>query len=277
MDGNPGEIMAILTISREFGSGGREIGQAVAKLLNYEYVEKQNILADLKAAGGKWEKWGKDLDEHCPTLWEKHDWSFRGFSALVQSFILDHALKGRVVIMGRGGNFLLRGIPPAFSVRIVAPVEKRLERTMLRESVDRETAKWLIERTDSERECFIRSVYSKKWDDPTEYDMVADTGVNSEDEIVKTLHAILLEKQRFDSEIETLRIRADAARVKAGLLTNPRIFVPTLDVFYDKHGLVLRGIVHNPGEHKAVEEEAKKLAGDLPLKCELHYRGKHQP
>jgi len=97
--------MAILTISREFGSGGREIGQAVAALLNYEYIDKQNILSDLKSAGHEWEKWGRDLDEHCPTIWEKYDWSFRGFSALLQRCILDHALRGKAVIMGRGGNF----------------------------------------------------------------------------------------------------------------------------------------------------------------------------
>jgi hypothetical protein len=70
--------------------------------------------------GQEWEKWGKDLDEHCPTLWEKHDWSFRGFSALVQSSILGHALKGRVVIMGRGGNFLLKDVPYALRIRVVA-------------------------------------------------------------------------------------------------------------------------------------------------------------
>ena len=105
--------MAILTISREFGSGGREIGQAVAALLNYEYIDKQKMLSDLKSAGNEWEKWGKDLDEHCPTIWEKHNWSFRGLSALIQSCILNHALKDKVVIMGRGGNFLLKDIPSA--------------------------------------------------------------------------------------------------------------------------------------------------------------------
>ncbi|PIW89322.1 MAG: cytidylate kinase-like family protein, partial [Nitrospirae bacterium CG_4_8_14_3_um_filter_44_28] len=35
--------MAILTISREFGSGGREIGQDIAKLLNYEYINKERL------------------------------------------------------------------------------------------------------------------------------------------------------------------------------------------------------------------------------------------
>ncbi|MBI5739993.1 MAG: cytidylate kinase family protein [Nitrospirae bacterium] len=264
--------MAILTISREFGSGGREIGQAVASLLNYEYVNKQRLLADLKAVGSEWEKWGRELDEHSPTVWEKYDWSFRGFSALIQSAILDRALGGKAVIMGRGGNFLLRDIPSALRVRVVAPLEKRLERIMMRESVDRDTAKWLAEKTDNERAGFIRSIYGKEWDDPDAYDIVFDTGKRNEEEVIKIIRDNLLEKEESTSGTETLRMRAEAARVKAGLLTNPELFIPTLDVFCDEGGIVLRGVVHSAKEHKAVEEEARRLEKDLPVRCELHYR-----
>jgi hypothetical protein len=264
--------MAILTISREFGSGGREIGQAVASVLNYEYIDKQNILSDLRSAGNEWEKWGRSLDEHCPTIWEKYDWSFRGFSALLQSCILDHALRGKVVIMGRGGNFLLKDIPSALRVRIIAPVEKRIERIMIRDAVDRDTSKWLVEKTDNERACFIRSIYGKEWDDPNEYDIICDTGKRDEKEIIKLINDNLLEKEQVATELKTLQLRTEAARVKAALLTNPKLFIPTLDVYHDRETLVLRGVVHNAKEHKAVEEEAMRLAKGVSIKCELHYR-----
>ncbi len=58
--------MAILTVSRQFGSGGREIGRRVADDLGYAYVDRESILEGIRAAGEKWEKWGKGLDEHCP-------------------------------------------------------------------------------------------------------------------------------------------------------------------------------------------------------------------
>jgi len=264
--------MAILTISREFGSGGREIGHAVAALLNYDYLDKEGILSDLKLAGSVWEQWGKGLDEHSPTVWEKFDWSFRGVSALMQSRILDHALKGNVVIMGRGGNLLLEGIPSAWRVRVVAPLEKRVERIMMRESVDKEAARWLAEKTDKERASFIRSVYGREWDDPDGYDVIFDTGKRDEEEIIKIIGDNLLEKDQAAISTETLRMRAAAARVKAGLLTDSKLFIPTLDVFHDGKGIVLRGVVHRSKEHKIVEEKAKKLAEGLPLRCELHYR-----
>src|SRR5450759_4919390 len=164
--------MAILTISREYGSGGREIGQAVAKLMGYAYINKEDILADIRRDGPKWEQSVKDLDEHCPSVWEKYDWSFRGFAALIQSHLLEHALANNVVIMGRGGNFLLKDIPHVYRIRVIAPMDIRIEHIMKREGVDRDTARWLCEKTDNERSCFLHTIYGKRWDDAAEYDRV---------------------------------------------------------------------------------------------------------
>lgn len=267
--------MAVLTISREFGSGGREIGRAVAESLGYELVDKERILDDVRAMGHKWEQWAKELDEHSPSVWEKYDWSFRGFVALMQSILLNYALRDRVVILGRGGNFLLKDIPYSLRVRITAPVESRIERIMKRESVDHDTARWLIERTDRERSGFIRTIYGKNWDDPSEYDIMLNTGLKPLDEMVRTLTEMLGERDRFCNEQcrDTVKLRGEAARIKAGLLINPGLFVPTLDVDFDGTHIVLKGVVHNPREHRRVENEARKLAGDLPFKCALHYRG----
>jgi hypothetical protein len=60
--------------------------------------------------------------------------------------------------------------------------------------------------------------------------------------------------------------------VKAGIATDPGIFIPVLDVDHVGEGLVLRGVIHNPKEHKRVEDAARKIAGDVPIRCELHYR-----
>lgn len=264
--------MAILTVSREYGSGGREIAQAVASQLGYEYIDKERILSDLRAAGNKWEKWGESLDERRPTVWEKNDWSFRGFSALIQSQLLNYALKGNVVIIGRGGNFLLKDIPSAFRVHIVAPMDKRIDRIVIRESVDGKAAKRLAEKTDNERASFLRSIYGREWDDPAEYDMVFNTHSQNEEVIISLIITALMKKEKFAGDKEELRMRAEAAKIKASLLTNPNFLLPTLEVYHEGKGIVIRGVVHTPKEHKAVEEESKRLANDLQVRCELHYR-----
>jgi cytidylate kinase len=267
--------MAILTVSREYGSGGTEIGEAVARVMGYGYVDRDTVLHDLHEAGPRWEEWAKELDEHGPTVWERYDWSFRGFVALVQSRVLEYALSDRVVIMGRGANLLLRGIPSAYRIRVVAPLEVRVERIAKREQVNRETARWLAEKTDAERSSFIHAIYGAQWNDPAQYDAVFEVTGQEIDVVVEAVKGALLERERHDTaEVKrTLQLRAAAARLKAGIATNPSFFVPVLDVSTEGDGLVIRGVVHNPKEHRRLEEEARKLAGELPVRCELHYRG----
>ena len=56
--------MAVLTISRDLGSGGREVGLALSSSLGYGCADREDILSRLKAAGHKWEKWTEGFDEH---------------------------------------------------------------------------------------------------------------------------------------------------------------------------------------------------------------------
>jgi cytidylate kinase len=266
--------MAILTISRESGSGGREIGRAVAEALGYEYVDKERILSDIRKVGNKWEKWAEEMDEHSPSIWEKYDWSFRAFGALVQSALLKHAVRDKTVIIGRGGNFLLEGIPFSLRIRIVAPIEERIARLAAKESIDQERARWLIEKTDRERAGSLYSLYGRHSDDPSEYDLILNTGFKPVEEAVTLIKGLLKDRERFRTPEwrKVLEMRALAAKIKATLLSDPSRFIPTLDVDYDETQLVLRGVIHNPKEHEGIEKAARELAGDVPLKCELHYR-----
>jgi len=267
--------MAILTISRQFGSGGRELGLAVSDELGYRYIDRAKILEDIRQAGEQWEKWSETLDEHSPTVWEKYDWSFRGFGALMQNAILREALKDNVVIMGRGGNFLLKDIPYALRIRVVAPMDERIDRIMARESVDKETAHWLSERTDRERSSLIHVLYGRDVNDPAEYDRVYDTGTSTLEEIVTLVTNALSEKDKFFTETaqKLLLWKARAAKIKAELLTDQSLLIPVLDVYPEGEELILRGVTHSPAEHKKIEDKARSIAGGIPLKCELRYRG----
>lgn len=266
--------MAILTVSREYGSGGRELGRAIAEQLDYAYVDKDRIMADIRSAGAKWEQWAKQLDEHCPTIWEKYDWSFRGFGALLQSRILDYAAAGNTVVMGRGGNFLLSGVPSTCRIHIIAPREQRITTIMRRDDAERKTAEWLVDKIDRERACFIRALYGKSWDDPAEYDAVFDTGSRPLSDIIDEVKNELVKRDTFNTEDvrRELFLRALAAKVKARIATDPLFFVPVLDAAAEGNGIVLRGVTHDAGEHKRIEEAARQAAGAVPVRCDLHYR-----
>jgi cytidylate kinase len=267
--------MSILTVSREYGSGGREIGQGVAEKLNYEYIDKEQILREMCVHGKQWEQWAQGLDEHAPSVWERFDWSFRGFGALLRSIILEHALKDNVVIMGRGGNIILAGVPYAYKIRVVAPINARIERIMLRESVDYDTARWLAEKTDKDRRQFFKAMFGTNWNSPKAYDKIYDTENKPVEKVIEATCKILTQlNEKKNSEAEdSLRTRATAARIEAGLLTYPLLFVNTIEVVIEGKDLVLKGVVRDPKHRKKVQEIASKLAGAIPLIDRLHYRG----
>ncbi|MDQ1240354.1 MAG: hypothetical protein QG577_2540 [Thermodesulfobacteriota bacterium] len=266
--------MAILTISREFGSGGREVGQGVSGALKYVCLDKEKLLQILGEKGRKWAEWGKGLDEHSPSVWERYDWSFRGFGALIKRILLDFALKDNVVIMERGGNFLLEHVPHAFRIRVIAPMANRLERIMIRENVDYDTARWLADRTDRDRNRFIMSVFGREWGDPSGFDAIFNAGIQPIEEIIHTVCDTLVARDRLKTKEaeDDLRIRGIAAKVESGLLTKPFLFVSTLEVAVEGDGLVVQGIVRNPEHRKKIEELATDLAGGAKLSFRLHYR-----
>lgn len=267
--------MAILTISRQLGSGGREVGQAVSSLLHYDYVDKEKFLSTLKGVDDTWEQWGKDLDEFRPSFLEKYTWPFTAYGALVRSILLNYALADNVVLMGRGGNYLLKDIPHAYRIRLVAPVEERIKKIALRESIDFKSARRLTKTTDRARAGFIHSLFGKPWDDPAEFDEVFDISERPIEQIITHVTQTLAARDRLKSAqvARMMKMRATAAEVKAGLLMNPKIFAPTLDVEIDGRQLVVTGIVRGPKHFRLVENEARKLAGHLSLKCEMQHRG----
>ena len=219
--------MAVLTISRDLGSGGREVAQRLAGNIGYRFIDRESVLGRLKAAGQKWEKWTEGFDEHAPRVWEKYDWSYHGFLAMLQSTIINEACSGDVVIIGRGGNYLLKGVPFALCVRIVAPIKDRITRVSAYEGIDEESARWIINRTDRERAGFLMTVYGRDGGDPADYDLVFNSGEMSIEEIASTIAGILPEKDRFKDEesIRDLRMRALAADIKARLFTTLPFFI----------------------------------------------------
>lgn len=268
--------MAILTISRAYGSGGRTVGRGVAKLVGYDYVDREKIFENLRAVGEKWEDQAEYFDENYPSLYERYDWSFRGYVALYQCYFLDYALKDNVVIMGRGGNFLLKGIPFSLRIRVHAPVEKRIRRIMEWLEMDRENAKYLIEKADREMAGAVYFIYGRHWDDPEQYDLVFDTGEQTIDKVVEIVKSELFRRDqlRTPEGENILRLRAISARIKAAIRTSPNLTISELDVEPKQEGLleygiVLRGIVHGAKDVEEAGEIAKNAAGELPVDNQL--------
>jgi len=153
--------MAIITISRLTGSGGREIATATAQALNFQLVDRHAMDAV--------------IDQKFPVRTEqlsriKKD--PRVYQEMVRSAIAEVAASNNVVILGSGGQFLFARIAASLRVQIVAPLPYRIARVMRLANVDREAAEKIIEDRDREKERFLTTLYGKDWRDPSHYDLV---------------------------------------------------------------------------------------------------------
>ncbi len=153
--------MAIVTISRLTGSGGREIATATAQALDFQFIDRKAM--DVV------------IDQQFPVRTErlsriKKD--RRVYDEMVRSAIAELAASHNVVILGSGAQFLFAKVAASLHIQIVAPLPYRIAQVMRLARVDRVAAEKIIEERDHSKEILIRSLYAKDWRDPAHYDLV---------------------------------------------------------------------------------------------------------
>ncbi len=179
----------VLTIAREYGSGGSEIGRKVAEILGWECLDKQII--ERAAAMGKMDSdWAARADEHTNAWWERVMKSFWQVTPqlyaeaggtdhdTVQVFtagIIQEAAKiGNCVIIGRSAQCLLRRHSNVFRMLVYAPLKERLVRMKLRHPHERDLPA-LLRRIDSERLHYARYYYDCDSADPRLYHLTINS------------------------------------------------------------------------------------------------------
>lgn len=168
--------MAIITISRLTGSGGREIATAAAETLQFQFIDRK--VMDVV------------IDQQFPVRTEqlsrlKKD--RKVYDEMVRSAIAEIAAAHNVVILGSGGQFLFARVAASLHVQIVAPLPYRIARVMRTAQVDRVTAETIIEDRDREKETFLSTLYGKDWRDPAHYDLVLNIDHFSNDVAVEII------------------------------------------------------------------------------------------
>lgn len=113
------------------------------------------------------------------------------YAELVRQVIEEYAHMGHVVIVGRGGQVIVGQRPHVFHVRIIAPLEVRIQRLKLRLGADRETIHAKITASDKQRARYLRHYHHVEWDDATLYNMVINTGKTSDSVAISMLTTAL--------------------------------------------------------------------------------------
>jgi cytidylate kinase len=172
--------MAIVTISDELGASGLEIGQGLAGGLGYRCID-QELISEGAQRYGLLEAKLSHLGESKPSLFERFTAETRHYILVTQATLLDLAAGDNVVLMGRGGQWLLRGIPHVLRVRVVAPFEVRTRRLaakmpgVVAGSPPPRAVTDSARRDDASKAGRMRYLYDVDIKDPALYDVVVNT------------------------------------------------------------------------------------------------------
>jgi cytidylate kinase len=166
--------MAIITISRQLGSLGTEVAQGLAEKFHYEYVDKEKI-AEALAPFGLLAPDMEMFDEKKPSLWYSFQLQRKKFLHSLEAVIYDFARKGNVIIVGRGGQVLLKDLQGVLHVRIIAPLDVRIKRILALAGGDEKRANRILNHSDRDSSGFLRSFFDVDWDQQSLYDVIINT------------------------------------------------------------------------------------------------------
>jgi len=168
--------MSAITISRQMGSQGAELAFQVAQRLGWRRVCRDLINQAARAAGVPQVALAA-IDElgFLGLRPSAREWG--AYQGQVERIIRELADAGDVVIVGRGGQVVLRGRPDVLHVRVVAPMEVRVARLRQERNLSADSAYACLEASDRARARYLRRSHGVRPDDPALYHLVINTGL----------------------------------------------------------------------------------------------------
>lgn len=176
----------VITISRQYGSGGRDIGLSLSKKLDIPYYDNELITMAAQESGFAPELF-KNADQNASnsllfslSMYGSTTGTFNmplGDQVfLIQSEIIKKvANQGPCIIIGRCADYILRDFANCFSVFLYAPLDRRIERAVGSYGVDALKAKDIVTKTDKKRSVYYTHFTGEKWGATENYHLSIDT------------------------------------------------------------------------------------------------------
>ena len=197
----------IITIGREFGSGGREFGRKLAELLNFPYYDRE-IISEIAKRTSLSERYIQNIAEHRPvipfpihtgrTFWAVMPDYGQSVQSEQHNIIREAASKSDCVIVGRGADYILRELNP-FRIFVYSDIESKIKRCQKNQSNDYEqgssmTEKELskrIEQINKSRADYYEFYTGQKWGDKANYDLCVNTSFIEPEKLAEAVKLII--------------------------------------------------------------------------------------
>ena len=191
--------MAVITISKESGTDSEKLASLLAKKLGWEYIGKRlvaQIARELRISESDVETFRQAsqspllrfVDRYTCSLVQKVvDREYgclddKGYFETTKKLVEEIYQAGNAIILGWGGQCILRGKPNTLHVRLIKDKEAKITAVMKRYNLDREPAKDFIEREENDSRSYIKHYFKEDWNDVRLYDLIIDMGKTSLDE-----------------------------------------------------------------------------------------------
>ncbi len=194
----------IITISREFGSGGRTVGRMVAERLGIPFYDKE-LVEQIAVESGFAPKFVEEHGEHSPgSSLFSYAFAPQGVPGVMNglstadflwniqcSVILQIAEQGPCVIVGRNADYILKDRPDALHAFVFADVPYRAERIVRRYGESEKTPEQRLNEKDKRRRVNYQHYTGRTWGQSQNYDISLDTGVLGIDQCVDIICGIV--------------------------------------------------------------------------------------
>ena len=180
-------MKSIITISREFGSGGHTIGKLVAEKLGYHFYGRE-LIEKVAALSGFSTEFIEESGEYASAKssllfslatagqYEGSGMSMHDRLYLIQTQVIeDIAAEGNCVIVGRCADFILRDYRDCLHVFVYADMESRAKRIVERYGETEKSPKKRLEDKDQKRKVYYKNYTGRNWGEPHNYNLCLDS------------------------------------------------------------------------------------------------------
>ena len=193
--------MAVITISKEFGTESEKVASLVAQKLSYEYIGNNliaEIAKELNISQSEAEVFRKTSQSRILRLVDRYTCSIvqkvvdrehgclddKNYYETTKRLVEKSYEAGDVIILDWGGQCILRGKPNTLHVHMKKDAETKVNEVMKNRSLDYKAAKDYIEREESDSRAYIKEYFKEDWTDARLYDLIIDMGKNTVDKAV---------------------------------------------------------------------------------------------
>ena len=185
--------MAVITISKEFGTEGETVASLVAEKLGYEYIGK-NLVADIakelhisESEAATFRKASQSrilrfVDRYTCSIVQKvvdreHGClDDKNYYEVTKKLVENVYEAGDVIILGWGSQCLLKGKPDTIHVRLIKDNDLKTKELIQAENLSPKAAKDFIDREEGDLKAYVRQNFNEDWNDAHLYDLIIDMG-----------------------------------------------------------------------------------------------------